>query len=114
MSSQTDVAELYTAFFNRAPDSGGLAYWVNELDTGVITLAQIAKNWMDSQPEAKQYYPDGLSTTNFVEQIYLNVLGRAADTGGLSYWVTQLDNGALSRDTFVASIINGAKANNSA
>ncbi|WP_297840720.1 DUF4214 domain-containing protein, partial [Pseudomonas sp.] len=113
MSTQTDVAELYTAFFNRAPDAGGLAYWVDQLGSGVITLNQIAQNWMESQPEAQIYYPTGQTTAIFIQQIYTNVLNRTADTAGLDYWTTQLNSGAVDRETFVAAVINGAKANTS-
>jgi hypothetical protein len=28
------LAELYAAYFNRAPDAEGLRYWLNELEEG--------------------------------------------------------------------------------
>ncbi|HEX8544875.1 MAG TPA: DUF4214 domain-containing protein [Pseudomonas sp.] len=114
MSTQSNIAELYTAFFNRAPDADGLAYWVGELDAGKISLEQIAKNWVESQPEGQAKYPDSLSTSDFIAAIYDNVLSRTADTAGLAYWQGQLDSGSISRDVFVAAIINGAKSNTSA
>lgn len=114
MSTQSDLAELYTAFFNRAPDSAGLAYWVNQLNAGTISLNQIAKNWVESQPEGQAKYPAGMTTTDFVNAIYGNVLSRTSDTDGLAYWKAQLDAGTISRDTFVATVINGAKSNTSA
>lgn len=114
MSTQSDLAELYTAFFNRAPDSAGLAYWVNQLNAGNLTLGQIAKNWVQSQPEGQAKYPSGMSTTDFINAIYGNVLSRTSDTDGLAYWKGQLDSGLISRDTFVATVINGAKSNTSA
>jgi hypothetical protein len=46
----------------------------------------------------------GLSTaTNeqFVKQQYLDFLGREPDDGGLSYWVTDLDNGTIQRSDVV-------------
>ncbi|NBB13547.1 DUF4214 domain-containing protein [Pseudomonas sp. SLFW] len=113
MSTQSDLAELYTAFFNRAPDSAGLAYWVNQLNAGTISLNQIAKNWVESQPEGQAKYPAGMTTTDFVNAIYGNVLSRTSDTDGLAYWKAQLDAGTISRDTFVATVINGAKSNTS-
>lgn len=114
MSNQSNLAELYTAFFNRAPDSAGLAYWVKELDSGVISLEQIAKNWVESQPEGQAKYPSGMTTTEFVNAIYDNVLSRSSDAEGLAYWQKQLDSGLISRDTFVAAVINGAKSNTTA
>lgn len=113
MSHQTDLAQLYTAFFNRAPDAAGLAYWVAKLDAGTITLEAIAKNWVDQQPEGQTKYPDGLSSNDFIKAIYTNVLNRTADDAGLQYWQSQLDSGAISRDVFLAAVISGAHANTS-
>jgi hypothetical protein len=114
MSHQTDLAQLYTAFFNRAPDAAGLAYWVAKLDAGTITLEAIAKNWVDQQPEGHTKYPDGLSSNDFIKAIYTNVLNRTADDAGMQYWQNQLDSGAISRDVFLAAVISGAHANTSA
>jgi hypothetical protein len=114
MTTQTDVAQLYTAFFDRAPDAAGLAYWIGELDAGNINLAQMAKNWVDEQPEGQTKYPSGTSDADFIASIYNNVLGRAADTDGATYWQNQLASGAVSRDVFIQAIISGAHSNTSA
>lgn len=114
MSTQSDLAELYTTFFNRAPDATGLAYWVNEISTGKLTLAQVAKNWTTQQSEGLASLPSTLTNTQFIEKIYTNILGRTTDTSGATYWLNQLNSGALSRDTFAVAVINGAKANTTA
>ena len=114
MSTQSDLAELYTTFFNRAPDAGGLAYWVNDLDSGKITLAQVAQNWTTLQPEGLANFPASLTDAQFIEKIYNNILGRTADVGGSQYWQDQLASGAVTRDSFAVTVINGAKANTSA
>lgn len=36
------VTAIYQNTFGRAPDAGGLAFWVNQLDTGKLTQAQAA------------------------------------------------------------------------
>lgn len=114
MSTQSDLAELYTTFFNRAPDATGLAYWVNEISTGKLTLAQVAKNWTTQQAEGLASLPSTLTNTQFIDKIYANILGRTADTSGSTYWLNQLNSGAVTRDTFASSFINGAKANTTA
>ena len=114
MSTQSDLAELYTTFFNRAPDADGLAYWVNSIDTGQLSLTQIAENWLTEQPEGQTNFPTTLTDAQFVAQIYTNVLSRTADADGAQYWLDQLASGAVTRDSFALSIINGAKANTSA
>lgn len=114
MSTQSDLAELYTTFFNRAPDATGLTYWVNEISTGKLTLAQVAKNWTTQQAEGLASLPSTLTNTQFIDKIYANILGRTADTTGATYWLNQLNSGAVTRDTFALSVINGAKANTTA
>ncbi|WP_354676141.1 DUF4214 domain-containing protein [Pseudomonas syringae] len=114
MSTQTDLAELYTTFFNRAPDAGGLTYWTDAITTGQLTLAQIAENWTTQQPEGQAAFPVTLTDAQFVEKVYGNILGRTSDADGAQYWLDQLGNGTLSRDAFALTLINGAKANTSA
>ena len=112
--TQTNLAELYVSFFNRAPDSAGLAYWVDQLDKGALSLEDISKNWMSEQAEGLAKYPSTLTEADFITQIYQAALGRAPDAEGLAYWQAQLTNSSVGRDVFLAAVINGAKANSSA
>ena len=61
-------------------------------------------------PETVAAYPSGQTTTDFVSKVYNNVLGRGPDTAGLNYWLGQLGSGAVSKDSFLLAIINGARA----
>jgi hypothetical protein len=85
---------LYQAAFNRTPDSSGLAYQINTLDNG-WGLSAIAQNFINSAEFTKTY--GSLSNSQFVSQLYANVLHRAADAEGLAYHVGTLDSGQLSR-----------------
>ncbi|NDA46608.1 MAG: DUF4214 domain-containing protein [Alphaproteobacteria bacterium] len=108
-SSQiVDLVELYVASFNRAPDALGLNYWGGRLSDG-MGLANIAKSFFD-QPETIAAYPTTMPDTDFVTKIYNNVLNRAPDESGKSYWLDELKNGHVTRDTFMLTIINGARA----
>ncbi len=42
-----DIAMLYTALFNRAPDAAGLAYWTDAMAHG-LSLEQVASNFVQS------------------------------------------------------------------
>ena len=110
-----DLVELYIASFNRAPDSVGLDYWgsryydgLNNIPNG-MSLEQIAKSFF-TQKETIAAYPSTMATKDFVTTVYNNVLSRGPDTGGLNYWVGQLDKGIVSKDSFLLAIINGAMA----
>ena len=102
------LTQLYVASFNRAPDSVGLDYWGGRLSDG-MSLQDIAKSFF-VQKETVAAYPTGLPTSDFVTKVYNNVLSRGPDTGGLNYWVGQLNNGSVSKDAFLLAIINGAMA----
>jgi len=114
MSNQSNLAELYTALFDRAPDADGLAYWNSELESGKSSLLDIARNWVNSQPETAAKYSATLSDNDFIDAIYNNVLARSADSDGLGYWSAELKGGIITRDEFLVAILNGAKANTSA
>jgi S-layer protein len=88
---RTDVTELYVSLFGRAPDAQGLGYWVNQIDTGVLTLSGVAQAMYNTDP-ARAYYPLFLTNSEFVTNVYTNVLGRAPDADGLAYWTGRVDS----------------------
>ena len=47
--------------------------------------------------EFAQRYGENVSDSIYVNTLYKNVLGRDADTGGLNYWLGQLNSGAETR-----------------
>ncbi|NRA49575.1 MAG: DUF4214 domain-containing protein, partial [Phaeodactylibacter sp.] len=69
----TELAKMYAAYFNRAPDATGLYFWADKLAEG-MSLQQIAEFFFD-QPETRALYPDTSDTGAFVTQVYANVLG---------------------------------------
>ena len=86
--SNTDlVTQLYVGYYNRAPDPAGLQFWLNALNTGT-PLAKIADLFATS-PESTAIYPflslpGVVSSATFVDQVYANVLNRAAEAEGSS------------------------------
>jgi Domain of unknown function (DUF4214)/FG-GAP-like repeat len=107
-SNIVNLVELYVASFNRAPDSVGLDYWGGRFSDG-MPLEQIAKSFF-TQKETIAAYPSNMPTSDFVTKVYNNVLSRGPDAGGLKYWVGELNNGHVTKDSFLLAIINGAMA----
>lgn len=103
--TQENVTKLYVATFNRAPDAGGLNYWVN--DAG-LQLEQIAQSFFD-QSETQEAYPPSSSNRDFVEAVYQNLFNRASESDGLAYWVAELDSGRIEKSVFIQAVINGAQ-----
>jgi len=99
-----EIAGLYIAFFNRAADESGLHYWEAQAekmgeDTALKTLAAA----FASHPKFTQLYKD-MSNKEFVEAIYINVLGQAGDSKGIAYWKDLLEKG-MSRSDMVAEFV---------
>ena len=85
---------LYQTAFNRAPDVPGLGFQMKALDDGQ-SLAGVAQNFLAS-PEFLLTYGN-LTHAQFVDRMYANVLHRAADAGGFSYYTGNLASGVNSR-----------------
>ena len=101
------AARLYWAALGRAPDSAGLTYYTSQLSNGTATLAQEADT-IAASPEFVSRY-GSLDNTAFVNQLYLNVLGRAADASGLAAWTNALAGGS-SRGSVVTGFSESAEA----
>ncbi len=99
------VMRLYFAFFLRAPDYGGLQFWAGQAP--VMGLAGISDFFANSAEFTALYG----STTNgeFVDLVYQNVLGRAADVGGRDFWIGQLDSGARTRGQVMLNFSESAE-----
>lgn len=87
------ITDLYTTFFNRAPDAGGLAYWNGLMSSGMPREVVLA-SFMFS-PEFGSF-TEGIfgkaasrAETNVVMDFYRGLLGRLPDSGGLIYWLAQ-------------------------
>lgn len=102
--TREQVAELYVATFNRAPDAAGLDYWVN--DSG-LEIEGIAQSFFD-QAETQALYPVTLSNEEFVNAIYNNLFNRDAEPAGLEYWVNELESGNITKGNMILAIVNGA------
>jgi hypothetical protein len=93
------VFRLYAATFGREPDPVGWSAWVDQLNLGV-TPTSASQSFISSGEFQSKY--GSLNNSQFVTQLYRNVLGREPDSGGLGSWVAAL-NGGQSR----ASVLIG-------
>ncbi|MCM2264664.1 MAG: DUF4214 domain-containing protein [Desulfuromonadales bacterium] len=80
---------IYTNLFNRAPDPGGRAYWVSELDAGNRTRGEVMTFFSDSSE-----YKTLMSSEVYVTMTYIGLLRRSPDQGGYDYWVGAMDGGS--------------------
>jgi hypothetical protein len=86
----TIIRPAYLQFLGRPADPGGLAYWTQQMHAG-LTDEQLMAQFIGS-PE--YFAHTGGTNAAWVTAMYNNLLGRAPDAAGLSYWVGQLAKGA--------------------
>jgi hypothetical protein len=85
------VTDLYNTFFNRAPDSGGLNFWVGNLDSGMPREVALAEFMFSG--EFANFTTAIFGNTpvraevNMVGDFYRGLLSRLPDDGGLAFWV---------------------------
>lgn len=106
-ATRSQLIQLYVAYFNRAPDADGLAYWSDKVANGGWTVATVARSFMD-QTEVQSAYPNYMTSQEIVTKVYSNVLGRTADAAGNTYWVNQLTTGAVSKADLIQAVVNAA------
>jgi len=101
------INRLYQAALGRAPDQDGLNYWLSSLQQGA-PLSSLANSFLTSA-EFTARFGTGLTSSNFVNQIYHNVLGRAPDSTGLAFWASGIDTGARTTAQTLAAISESAE-----
>ena len=89
------IYRLYNATFSREPDSEGLNYYINKIDSG-YSIQSIAFDFLNS---TEFIIKNGvnLSTTDFVEAFYNNVLKREASIDELTWYKSRLENNEFSK-----------------
>jgi fibronectin-binding autotransporter adhesin len=100
---QDQVNAYYEEFLHRAPDPGS-ATWVNDLLSGV-SEEDVVEGILDS-PEYQSAHQD---STQFVQDLYIDVLGRQGESSGVSGWLTALASGT-SREAVVAAFVQSTEA----
>ncbi|UVW28135.1 DUF4214 domain-containing protein [Massilia sp. H6] len=100
------VQKLYVAYFNRPADHAGLDYWTNVVaaQNGSTTAVSAA---FAAEAEYKTAFA-GMTNAQVVNQVYLNLFGRAAEAAGQAYWADLMASGSITIDKVVAEIAKGA------
>jgi len=99
--TKVDISLLYSAGLGRDLDKSGMQFWAGELESGQ-TLSGMADSIIVSQEfNAKYGNSSAMGASAYVDVLYKNVLGRAADERGATYWVGALDEGMSRSDALV-------------
>ena len=103
-AAQTDTTQVssfvtgcYQIILKREPDAGGLDYWTNAIVKGK-TASQMIYGFITSS----EFQNRNLDNRGIIETLYLAVLNRAPDQGGMAYWLERMDRGDS-----LAAVVNG-------
>src|SRR5687768_4380903 len=103
------VQKLYVAYFGRPADPGGLQYWTNALANNPNALGEMSRQFGLSKEYRDTYA--GLNNRALVNEVYENLFGRPAETGGLNYWTDLMDRGVITIDAVVNDVSKAAAGN---
>ena len=98
------VERLYKTCLGRIGDKDGQKNWVEQLIKKQITGSECARRFIFSQ----EYTNKGLSDEEFVENLYLAMMGRSSDAEGKTNWLNALTNGKT-RDEVFAGFVNSVE-----
>jgi hypothetical protein len=119
-TSNADLTEaLYIGYFGRAGDPVGDAYWLNQLNSGNISVSGAAASF-SVQAESTALYPflanpvgaSQAQIVSFIDSVYQDLFNRAPDSGGLNYWQNYLSTNAGNPQAvgaFILAVVNGAQ-----
>ena len=99
--TKAQVAQLYVALFNRAPEGAGLNAWVS---AGVFRDQAQTADAMLQSPAIAAYFNGRIDTNRgYVENIDKNILGKdySQDPDGINAWVRHLELGHSRGETLV-------------
>ena len=103
------ITRLYFSFFGRIPDYGGLTFQLDAFRSGT-PLEVIAQNFFNS-PEFTNTY-GALTNDQYINLVYQNVLNRAPDPDGYTFYLTHLTNGTLTKGQMMIGFSESAEFQN--
>jgi len=101
------VQESYLAYYGRPADPGGLDFWAGQVNIARRDLGAIIDAFGTSEEFLARF--GQLDTATLINNIYLNLFGRNAETEGLNWWVEQYQNGTYTLPNIALAVLYGAQ-----
>lgn len=107
------VVDFYRGLLNRLPDSDGFSYWLGRFRTaqcqGVSAVNAEVESISSQFAASTEYLSRQRNNRDYVADLYYAFLRRGGDLDGFNYWVTQLNEGARSRDQIRRDFIQSSE-----
>ncbi len=124
-SVQQEILGLYAALYGRTAEFPGYSYWVGidgrQSDSGGVTVSNanntavtlndaqvLGQGFVNTQSTYFNQVYAGLTDSQFINALYVNIGGNAGDPGGITYWanlLTQAEAGGQSVQAARAGLV---------
>jgi hypothetical protein len=98
------LVRMYDALFDRAPDAGGLNYWIGAFESG-STITAIADMFVNVAEGGINTMTDA----EFIAHLYQSGLERTASANEIAGWIKVMDDGGLSRGDLLLGIADSVE-----
>ncbi|MCK2097704.1 DUF4214 domain-containing protein [Thauera aromatica] len=103
-ATEATMLRLYQGVLGRDADEGGATYWINEVQSGNISLSNIAAGFLHSAEYSEITQQTTLTDEQYIDALYANALGRAAEEAGKNYWLNELANNQSRADVAIGIV----------
>ena len=100
-----DVQKMYIAYYGRAGDPAGIAFWAGKLEAQAGNLTSIIEFFGNSEEYDNRF--SSRESSQLVENIYQQLFGHSADPTGLNFYTARLDSGDYTLASIALEIANG-------
>jgi hypothetical protein len=99
-NATTLITDYYQSILGRAPDPGGLAYWEAQATLIQGLGANVNETWRSLAItffNSAEYRAFNRTNDQYLRDLYATFFKRAPDSGGLAYWMGQIQSGRPAR-----------------
>jgi len=88
---EDQVQKMYVAYYGRPGDPGGLNWWAGKLEVAGGDLSEIIDSFGSSSEYVDRF--GNMDNSALINNIFVQLLGRDADTEGLNWYLGKLESG---------------------
>lgn len=99
---------FFERYLGRTASTQEASFWVSQLRNGE-TDEQVIAGFVGSQEYFQNPSKGNSDNATFVQSAFQDILGRAADTGGLNFYLGQLNNGSATRQQVAAALLSSTE-----
>ncbi len=99
---QDFTKRFYKETLSRDAEPTGLNYWTDSLATGILTGADLARNFIYSD----EFLARSTSDVEFLDIMYSSFFNRAPDSGGYNFYISEMQNGVSRKDVLESFLLS--------